>query len=561
MPIRDRLRDALARIDGVVAAAWAFALVPIVVATARALDRGWLPIGDNAIVAVRARDVATSHHPLLGTWSSASLDAGTDLNHPGPLLFDALAPFTRVFGTSAGVAIGAAFVNVIAVTLVAAFARRRAGRAGALLALFAVLALEFTMGSELLFDPWNPHVLILPCLALFFAAWSIAEGDQWGLPAYVALGSFLVQTHLGYSYLVPLTLGAAVLAGVVGQQRAVIALWPRRRALVTSAVIAAVLWVQPVWEQLTSDGEGNLSRILGARDNAGAKLGGSLAVRGLAGVATAPPWSWRHAFMHALPPTPYESPGVLGLVDTMGVGAALLRLGMLAAIIGCVLYLAWRRRDRAGFTAVALSALCLVVALGTLAITPIGPVGLTSHQVRWLWPLTTFTWFAVGLAAARAWSRSSTWTTVRRPLLGVVGAAILVLSVATLPTYTQGAGLAPFAATQVPVLDDLDDQLGALDDVGTVWFDETGLPLYDNYAAGVLAELQRRGVPFVVDDPGLVRQYGDDRRYDGTNADVHVVMRWGESALTVPDGYDVVALVVPDDDPARAVGVFSAPID
>jgi len=137
----------------------------------------------------------------------------------------------------------------------------------------------------------------------------------------------------------------------------------------------------------------------------------------------------------------------------------------------------------------------------------------------------------------------------------------VVLSVATLPTYTQGAGLAPFAATQVPVLDDLDDQLGALDDVGTVWFDETGLPLYDNYSAGVLAELQRRGVPFVVDDPGLVRQYGDDRRYDGTNADVHVVMRWGESALTVPEGYDVVALVVPDEDPARAVGVFSAPID
>ena len=104
------------------------------------------------------------------------------------------------------------------------------------------------------------------------------------------------------------------------------------------------------------------------------------------------------------------------------------------------------------------------------------------------------------------------------------------------------------------------NQLGALEGVGTVWFDETGLPLYDNYSAGVLAELQRRGVPFVVDDSGLVRQFGDDRRFDGTNADVHVVMRWGDAALTVPDGFEPVALVVPDD-PAGAVGVFVGPVD
>ena len=52
------------------------------------LARGFEPIGDNALIELRAWDVFTSDRPLLGTWSSASVATGLDLNHPGPLLFD-----------------------------------------------------------------------------------------------------------------------------------------------------------------------------------------------------------------------------------------------------------------------------------------------------------------------------------------------------------------------------------------------------------------------------------------------------------------------------------------
>ena len=77
-------------------AAWTLAVLPVIIATVRGIRRGWLPIGDNALVAIRAHDVLTSHHPWLGTWSSASLDAGKDLNHPGPLLFDSVAPTVKL---------------------------------------------------------------------------------------------------------------------------------------------------------------------------------------------------------------------------------------------------------------------------------------------------------------------------------------------------------------------------------------------------------------------------------------------------------------------------------
>ena len=54
------------------------AVVPVAVAAARAIHDGWLPTGDNALSAVRARDLfSITNLPLLGTWSSASVNAGT----------------------------------------------------------------------------------------------------------------------------------------------------------------------------------------------------------------------------------------------------------------------------------------------------------------------------------------------------------------------------------------------------------------------------------------------------------------------------------------------------
>src|SRR6188508_2919956 len=60
-------------------------VLPIVTAVVRALAHGWFPIGDAALLAIRAFDVATSDHPLLGSWTSASFALGIDVNNPGPL--------------------------------------------------------------------------------------------------------------------------------------------------------------------------------------------------------------------------------------------------------------------------------------------------------------------------------------------------------------------------------------------------------------------------------------------------------------------------------------------
>src|SRR5579871_2145505 len=43
-----------------------FALLPIVTTTIGALADHWVPVGDDAIVALHTRDVFSSHPPLLG---------------------------------------------------------------------------------------------------------------------------------------------------------------------------------------------------------------------------------------------------------------------------------------------------------------------------------------------------------------------------------------------------------------------------------------------------------------------------------------------------------------
>lgn len=517
------------RPDVVVTTVWAVAVLPVLVAAARAIAQHWRPIGDNALVALRAHDVFTSHQPLLGTWSSASLEAGKDLNHPGPLLFESVALPVKLFGSNAGLVIGVAAVNILAITTIAVFAFRRAGRLGAVLLLLGALYMEFVMGSELLFDPWNPHILILACLALLTCAWGVAAGDPWALPVYLALGSYCVQTHLGYSYLVPGLLLAALAFRLVGRRSVT------QREWWCSAGVLAALWAQPLVEQFFGEGEGNLSRVLGARGSDGLKIGASLGTRLFASVVTRPPWTARAGFTEAVPNTGYESPGVLKPLAVMGGTEAGLRLLAAVMVIGVALYIARRRRDTPGLLMVATAVAALTVALASMVIMPVGPIGLTAHQMRWLWPISVFALCSVVLVVVRS-------VAPEVPAVWAGAAFAGSVAVLTLPAYVQPAG--PSARHDlIPVVAALQDQMGPLEGIGTVWLNTTRTPAFDNFDAAVMLELQRRNVPFVVDEPGLVRQVGNDRRLAG-NADVQLYLVRGREVLHPPEGTDRVAIAV-----------------
>jgi hypothetical protein len=238
------------------------AVVPVVVAGVRAALRGWTPTGDDSYSALRAWDVFSTNPPLLGTWSSAALFTEHNINHPGPLQFDLLAVPVRLLGHGAGTAVGIALVNAVAVGLIGWLVHRRAGVAGATVALGFGALLTWSMGSEMLYSPWSQHAPILPFGLCLVAVWCAVAGDWAALPIMVVAGNYSLQTHLSYSILVPGLLAfalGAVAWRVLRRRRRDPDGWPdlRRRTLRWGAVTVGaqlVVGLQPLVEQITAPG-------------------------------------------------------------------------------------------------------------------------------------------------------------------------------------------------------------------------------------------------------------------------------------------------------------------
>lgn len=555
-PARGGRLAGLAGLDVLEWSVLAVSILPVVAAAVRRSGTRWIPIGDNALVEMRARDVfSVDHVPLLGTWSSASLSAGKDLNHPGPLLFDLLAIPVRLFGGATGVAIGVGAVNAAAIVGVSLVARRVAGRGGFLVGALVAALLAHTLGSAMLTDPWNPHVLVLPALLVLVCTWAVAAGDVAVLPVLLGAASLCLQVHLGYAYLVPsVVIVALVGAALVYRRRWRLDPTTRatdvphlRRVSIVSLATVLVLWAQPLIEQLAGSGQGNLARIATSTGGDEPAIGARLAVR-VAGSVLPSPWWWaRGSWVDAVPYTPYEADGVtLAPVDVRGAGPAALGLGAMVVVLVALGWPAWRRRDRRGLVAVVVAAAAMCLAVASLAIMPIGPLGLTPHQMRWLWSIGAFWLFAVAVAAIppvgsllagrRTGSAAAPW---------VVAAAVAAVSLANVPAYVQAAGPDTFPEA-IPAARAISDQVRDYRTDEAVVLDASNLRYLEPYSAVVLTALQQAGVDFRVVEEGLVRQVGDARRATGDEP-LTVYLLEARAALDVPAGSEQIAFTSPLD--------------
>ncbi len=532
----------------------AIAVIPVIAAVVRAIVEHWIPVGDDALDEIRSVDVfSTSHFPLLGTWSSASLQAGKDLNHPGPLLFDLLSIPVRLFGGPTGVALGCGIINALSVIGIAVVAHRLRGRVGLLAATMMSAALAWTLGSRMLVDPWNPHVLVLPCLLMLMLTWAVAAGAVSWLPLLFFVASLCLETHLSYAYLVPaLCLIALAGCAIVYRQR-----WRadaacratdtpilRRWGLIAIGVFV-LAWAQPLWEQFTSSGQGNLTRLATSTGGDEPKIGARLAVRLLASIVAIPPGWSRSSFIKAVPFTQYNADGTT--ITPKGVPGiaistfALVAVGTVLVVFGLV---AWRSRRRPEFVAAVVTAIALAVAAATLAVEPIGVLGLTPHQMRWLWSIGAFLGFVIVLElCSLIGGHLADARLPRRGALSASFAVIAIFSAINIPGYVQLAGPSADQFAQASGRQ-LDRQLDRVLPLDSVMFDVTGLRFLDNYAAVVMAALQRNGVDFFVTDPGLIRQLGEARRFTG-QAHLRMFLRDEHDALVFPAGDERIALASP----------------
>ncbi len=509
----------------------AAAMAPIAFAAAVAIHRGYVPVGDSAFFAIRARDVFSRQLPLLGEATSVSLTAKLPFNNPGPLLYDFLAIPTSVFGTAAGLVIGVALLNCSAALGIAVVAYRRGGAGLGVASMAVTAAMCWAMGSHVLVDPVQPSSLLLPFLCFAMLIWSVTCGDLKSLPWAAGVASFLLMSYVTYAYLV-VVLSAW---GVVGlalslradrradggpspatRQRA-------RRASALTGLVLAVCWAQSIFEQFARTG--NATRVLKGVNDPGLKpIGFSVGARLVAKVVTLPPWWVRPSYARYLaanqPGVPNPGKSAMGLATSPSLLVALCSLALLAAVLGWCAWSAHRRADRQSIRIITTAAVLLAGGLLTAGRMPLGVFGFaTQHTFRWLWPLSAFVFFAIGSTLARRWRRAAPPTAL---VAALVVATIAVASLNLLPS-DQGAMESESA---VPAVRDLGRQLGALRGRGPILI-VPPTTFHEPYSEGVWAQMQRVGIPFVTNDPYELRHLGPARKFTGTNARVKLLLVFG----------------------------------
>ncbi len=416
-----RLRESLLTLAAGLAAA-----TPVIAATVKAVQAGWVPVADRGIIATRAHDVFTSHMPLVGQYTLAGEVTGQATHSLGPMLFWLLA-VPAYYGSTVGMTLTMGALNTLSILGAVALARRRGGRALMAMAALAIALMCQSLAAETFHDVWNPSAGLLPFTLLIFLSWSVACGEYRLLAATAIVASFVVQTHLTY---LPPTLGllaialgglaarwiarsrraraAAAAAGPDGQTRG---RRVRRAPLAWSlaaVLVAAFCWSATIAGQLTEH-PGNLTLVADAATRHEATLGSAVGWHAVVRAIGVTPWWLRTP--HSRWSRKYEVRSRPGAFAT-GSGVAMLAALGLVGLVGLL-------RRRFDLTALALIALVLCAALAAVAAATPTPRLLSAtlgYTMWWGSQVGMVVWLTLAWAVwlALAWSAHRLAGTVRQ---------------------------------------------------------------------------------------------------------------------------------------------------
>ena len=469
-------------------AAWALRLCSI----ARAAAPTW-PTNDGAMIELYTVH-ATHATQFLGPYSQYGW------HHPGPMFFYLLAPFYELSGHATfGLNAGALVINIVSLALVAWLAARRTDEASLLpvfsVALFLLVMLYVARVPDVLTSTWNPHVTLLPFVALMMLAAAGISGDARVLPLMAVAASFVSQTHLAF---VPvsaaLVLSTFIVLAIQAWRRP-----ERRLALERSSVLAIAaalaLWILPLSEQLRSPQShpGNMTSIwrfffAGAANQSGQSAGDALRAWSSMLVGVMRP---DFDLAYGVPFVPSSSPWPIALsVIVMGA-------------LGAVAIWAWRARRSADC---ALAVACVIAALaGFWSVLHIhGEIG--DYQVFWLSLIGLVSVATIAAAAVNAVGAVRSWLQLLRDRQWDVGiaraAGALMVIGAAIVGHTRlaetAAGALPFPND--PSVRDLTEQIfhGMPQTGGRRPLIRVDAGMWQ-VVPGILVQMSRAAIPFTLD--------------------------------------------------------------
>jgi hypothetical protein len=198
--------------------------------------------------------LASRGHLLLGPYSRFQW------HHPGPLYFFWMVPFYALAGfRSAGLDAAALALNLVSLTLVVWVITRRAGNVLAI-SLCVTMAIFVSRSAEVLTSPWNPHISVLPMMALIVTAADAVAGRWKMLPLVAALASLVGQTHVGLLASAVAVGGVAVVSGGVAERPSESSAGLTGRTTLLTALVLVVFWILPLVDQFTGH-PGNITRL------------------------------------------------------------------------------------------------------------------------------------------------------------------------------------------------------------------------------------------------------------------------------------------------------------
>lgn len=461
------------------------AVAPMIATIVTQWGSDYLPVQDFAVMDLRVRDVLTADTPLVGVYSQFAW------NHPGPIVFWLLAPFSWISGGAGwGLVVGTATIQAAAVLVTSAIAWKFHGpRWAAFWAVLSAISYGAT-GPWMLLEPWNPHIAF-PIFILFLCiAWHATTEPGALVASLLVVGSMLVQLHVGYVPLVG-AVGAWTLFVVIRSRRRDDEPIPLAPIVRRASPALLVLWAPPIAENLARP-PGNFPHLLSYFVLGGSSEPRAGLNRALGLVANQfrllPPWAGG---------TPDLDPST-GLAT--GSSIWWLIVPTLLAVAGVGLWRGSPRRIRA---LLELSWLLSVVGIVTLTLLR-GKVA--PYLFYWRIPLAVL---LVGAVAAAVWTRfPPSFRIAGGPYLSMLAVPIvMVVAISgTVDVVRAGPEVSPFEAATRRLVAEVQQAGGPKETTIIRW---AGSPL-GGLQTGVLNELDRRGAEVHIDE-GAGYEYGYHR--------------------------------------------------